>query len=61
MINEKKINTVKKIIVLGNESKGVSKEILALKSEKITIPKSSISKAESLNVAAATAIILSFL
>ena len=49
----------KKIIVMGSESKGISKEILELTSEKITIPKSKSSKAESLNVSVATAIILS--
>lgn len=59
VINEKKMSSLKKIIVMGSESNGVSNEILALKSEKITIPKSPFSKAESLNVAAATAIILS--
>ncbi|MBL6663651.1 MAG: RNA methyltransferase [Flavobacteriales bacterium] len=49
----------KKIIVMGSESKGISKEILELTSEKITIPKSKSSKAESLNVSVAAAIILS--
>ena len=42
-------------IVLGNESHGVSSEIEALVSDKITIPK--FGGAESLNVAIATAII----
>ena len=51
-------NTDKKIIVMGSESKGISKEILELTSEKITIPKSKSSKAESLNVSIAAAIIL---
>ena len=45
------------IIVIGNESKGVSDEILDLANEKITIPK--IGGAESLNAAVATGIILS--
>ena len=53
------INSNKKIIVMGSESKGISKEILKLKSEKITIPKSKSSKTESLNVSIAAAIILS--
>lgn len=52
-------NSDKKIIVMGSESKGISKEVLELTSEKITIPKSKSSKAESLNVSVAAAIILS--
>ena len=51
-------NIDKKIVVMGSESKGISKEILELTSEKITIPKSKFSKAESLNVSIAAAIIL---
>jgi TrmH family RNA methyltransferase len=47
------------IIVIGNESKGVSDEILDLSNVQITIPK--IGKAESLNAAVATGIILSHL
>ena len=45
------------IIVIGNEANGISKEILAFATQKITIPK--IGKAESLNAGIATAIILS--
>jgi TrmH family RNA methyltransferase len=45
------------MIVIGNESKGVSDEILDLANEKITIPK--VGGAESLNAAVATGIILS--
>ena len=45
------------IILIGNESKGISEEILQLANEKITIPK--IGGAESLNAAVATGIILS--
>lgn len=52
-------NTDKKIIVMGSESKGISNKILELTSDKITIPKSKSSKAESLNVSVAAAIILS--
>ena len=52
-------NADKKIVVMGCESKGISNEILELTSEKITIPKSKYSKAESLNVSVAVAIILS--
>jgi TrmH family RNA methyltransferase len=52
-------NADKKIIVMGSESKGISNKILELTSDKITIPKSKSSKAESLNVSVAAAIILS--
>jgi TrmH family RNA methyltransferase len=45
------------IIVIGNESKGISAEILELANEKLTIPK--VGGAESLNAAVATGIILS--
>lgn len=45
------------IIVIGNESKGISEGLLQLADEKITIYKSG--KAESLNAAVATGIILS--
>ena len=51
----------KKIIVLGNESRGIRSEILEKAHEKITIPKSESSKAESLNVSIASAIVLSIL
>jgi TrmH family RNA methyltransferase len=44
-------------VVIGNESVGISDEILALTSQSITIPKHG--KAESLNAAIATSIILS--
>ncbi len=47
------------VIVIGNESKGISNEILALVNEKITIEKKG--KAESLNASVATGIILSYL
>jgi TrmH family RNA methyltransferase len=47
------------ILVIGNESKGISGEIMALANEKITIPKTG--HAESLNAAVATGIILSHL
>lgn len=45
------------IILIGNESKGISSEIMNLANEKITIPK--VGGAESLNAAVATGIILS--
>ena len=44
-------------ILIGNESKGISEEIMQLANEKITIPKNG--HAESLNAAVATGIILS--
>lgn len=44
------------IIIIGNESKGISPAILALADEQITIPKTG--DAESLNAAVATGIIL---
>ena len=47
------------IIVIGNESKGISDEILALANVRLTIPRKG--KAESLNAAVATGIILSHL
>lgn len=47
------------IIVMGNEANGVSKEISVLISEKISIPQFGKSTTESLNVATATAILLS--
>lgn len=51
----------KKIIVLGSESNGIKREILEKANQKITIPKSKFSKAESLNVSIASAIVLSSL
>lgn len=47
------------IIVMGNEANGVSAEVSALISEKISIPQFGTSTTESLNVATATAILLS--
>lgn len=47
------------IIIIGNESKGISPEVFALANEKITISKKG--KAESLNAAVACGIILSHL
>lgn len=51
--------TDKGILIIGNESKGISKEILHFATEQITIPKRG--EAESLNAAVATGIILSHL
>jgi RNA methyltransferase, TrmH family len=45
------------VIVIGNESKGISDEVMGLVNEKITIPK--VGNAESLNAAVATGVILS--
>jgi len=57
------VTTMKKvsrgIILIGNESKGISPEILEMVTDKITIP--ARGKAESLNAAVATGIILSHL
>jgi TrmH family RNA methyltransferase len=47
------------LILIGNESKGIHEGILALANERITIPRKG--KAESLNAAVATGIILSHL
>jgi len=47
------------ILLIGNESKGISPELLALANQKITIPQKG--KAESLNAAVAAGIILSHL
>lgn len=46
----------KKILVIGNEANGVSKEILEIADEKIIIPM--LGKAESLNASVATSIII---
>jgi TrmH family RNA methyltransferase len=60
-LNGDDISSMKKlkegIIIIGNESKGVRDEIMQMVSQKITIPR--IGKAESLNAAVATGIILS--
>lgn len=50
------INYDKKIIVMGNEANGVSKEIQNMADEKIKIPM--LGKTESLNVSIATGIVL---
>lgn len=48
------------IVVMGNEANGISEEIIQKITHKITIPRfGKIQKTESLNVAAATAILLS--
>ncbi|MEO5945768.1 MAG: RNA methyltransferase [Chitinophagaceae bacterium] len=61
MLDGDDVTSMKKIkegiIVIGNESKGISDEVLKSVSKKITIPQKG--KAESLNAAVATGIILS--
>ena len=47
------------IIVIGNESKGISQDIMDMLKQRITIPRKG--RAESLNAAVATAIILSYI
>jgi TrmH family RNA methyltransferase len=47
------------ILIIGNESKGISDEVMQMAGEQITIPR--IGFAESLNAAVATGIILSHL
>ncbi len=60
-LNGRPVNDFKKleeaIIIIGNEGKGISDQVMQLADEKITIPK--IGEAESLNAAVATGIILS--
>jgi TrmH family RNA methyltransferase len=56
----RKVRPIKEgIIIIGNESKGISEELLALCRNRITIPRQG--QAESLNAAVATGIILSHL
>ena len=51
----------KRIILMGSESHGISTELLEIAHQRITIPKSENSQAESLNVANACGIILAHL
>lgn len=50
------IDYKKKVIIIGNEANGVSKEVIDLANEKVKIPM--LGKTESLNAAVATGIIL---
>lgn len=63
MLNGEDVTSMQKIkegiIVIGNESKGISDDVLKFVNKKITIPQKG--KAESLNAAVATGIILSHL
>jgi len=53
-----KMNTLKSgVLVIGNESKGISERVMAMVNVRITIPRKG--KAESLNAAVATGILLS--
>jgi TrmH family RNA methyltransferase len=55
-----KMSTIKEgLIIVGNESMGIDKEVLQCANEKISIPRKG--NAESLNAAVATGIILSHL
>jgi len=54
-VSQKKLKSKGSILLMGNESKGISKNLIPFVTEKITIPK--FGKAESLNVATATAIL----
>ncbi len=47
------------ILVIGNESKGISPEVMEMATERITIPR--LGRAESLNASVATGILLSYL
>lgn len=47
------------MLILGNEANGISEEIMELLERKITIPKFGAKEVESLNVATATAVLLS--
>ena len=51
----------KHILIMGNEGSGIRSEILQLSHQKVTIPRAKESSAESLNVAIATSILLSFI
>lgn len=58
-VDVKKVSFPEKLIlIMGNEGKGISKDLLDLVQKKVSIPSHSSSKAESLNVAISTALIL---
>ena len=56
-VYQKELKTKGSVLLMGNESKGISEELLPFISEKLLIP--NFGKAESLNVATATAILCS--
>jgi TrmH family RNA methyltransferase len=47
------------ILIMGNEANGISVELEKLVQNRLTIPRFGVQKTESLNVATATAIVLS--
>jgi len=49
----------KVILIIGSESHGITGEVISLLDNKCGIPKSEISKAESLNASVACAVLLS--
>jgi len=56
-VYKKNLSSQGVVLLMGNESKGISKELISFVNEKILIP--NFGKAESLNVATATAILCS--
>jgi TrmH family RNA methyltransferase len=56
-----KIQVKDALLLMGNESKGVSPELQSLASKRIRIPRPRLGGAESLNVAVAAGILLSYL
>ncbi len=52
-------NVAKGFLIMGSESHGINEELAPLVTDRITIPR--FGKAESLNVASATAVILATL
>ena len=56
-VYQKELNSKGSILLMGNESKGISEELIPFITDKISIPK--FGNAESLNVATATAIFCS--
>lgn len=56
-VYDKQMKSAGSVLLMGNESKGISKELMPFITDKISIPK--FGKAESLNVATATAILCS--
>jgi TrmH family RNA methyltransferase len=56
-VYQKKLNSIGAVLLMGNESKGISEALIPFVKEKILIP--NFGKAESLNVATATAVLCS--
>jgi TrmH family RNA methyltransferase len=55
-LSKEKLN-IKSVLLIGNESKGISKQLEAYVNKKISIPSGSLQSAESLNAAVATSIL----